>query len=43
MAATGEGKDLSSITLIPGTRSMLVTGDLSNGHGNYGLVLKFGL
>jgi hypothetical protein len=35
-------EDLSSITLIPGTRSMLVTGDLSKGHGNYGLVLKFG-
>jgi hypothetical protein len=35
-------QDLSDITGIPGTRSMLVTGDLSKGHGNYGLVLKFG-
>jgi hypothetical protein len=35
-------QDLSGITLVPGTRSMLVTGDLSKGHGHYGLVLKFG-
>jgi hypothetical protein len=35
-------QDLSGITLLPGTRSMLVTGDLSKGHGKYGLVLKFG-